>query len=67
MTGAARQNKPSEEKLRTAYNIMPNLLNCSWYSSGGITKDLGTDAIEYAETIIGLLKDFVELKKEELK
>lgn len=46
---------------------MPNLLNCSWYSSGGITKDLGTDAIEYAETIIGLLKDFVELKKEELK
>lgn len=59
---------PSEMKLKTAYEFMPHLLNCSWYSAGSPSgKDLGENAIEYAKSIIGLLEKFVELKKEEIK
>lgn len=66
MSGASRQNTPSEKALRQAYDLFPGILNCSWFTSGG-TGNLAESAIEYADLIIERLVEFKKLQRGEIE
>lgn len=66
MSGASRENKPSETALREAWSLIPNLMNCAWFTGGG-TGNLSAEAVEYADMIIRQLEVFKTLIKEEVE
>jgi hypothetical protein len=61
--GTAREPRESEKILRSVYDLMPNLIICTWYS----LFDDALEQIDYIKSQIAKLEDQIRIEKDSKK